>query len=104
MSRRRRSARAAVVALSLLAAVLAARELRGQASINFGDPLPGLLPAEFERFRIGLDDFLEVETAEEGLGPSFNAASCAVCHNVPAIGGTRGADPVAITKRRAETR
>ena len=54
---------------------------------RFGDPLPGLLPAEFERFRLGLDDFLEVETAEEGLGPAFNAASCAVCHNVPAIGG-----------------
>ena len=57
------------------------------ASPRFGDPLPGLLPAEFERFRIGLDDFLEVETAEEGLGPSFNGGSCAVCHNVPAIGG-----------------
>ena len=55
---------------------------------KFGDPLPGLLPAEFERFRVGLDDFVEVETAEEGLGPAFNAASCAVCHNVPAIGGT----------------
>src|SRR5262245_45179673 len=56
-------------------------------SPRFGDPLPGILPAEFERFRLGLDDFLEVETPEEGLGPSFNAASCAVCHNVPAIGG-----------------
>jgi CxxC motif-containing protein (DUF1111 family) len=55
---------------------------------KFGDPLPGIIPAEFERFRIGLDDFAEVETAEEGLGPAFNAASCAVCHNVPAIGGT----------------
>jgi CxxC motif-containing protein (DUF1111 family) len=55
---------------------------------GFGDPLPGILPAEFEHFRVGLDDFVEVETAEEGLGPAFNAASCAVCHNVPAIGGT----------------
>jgi CxxC motif-containing protein (DUF1111 family) len=54
---------------------------------KFGDPMPGLLPAEFERFRIGLDDFVEVESAEEGLGPAFNAGSCAVCHNVPAIGG-----------------
>jgi CxxC motif-containing protein (DUF1111 family) len=54
---------------------------------GFGDPLPGLLPAEYERFRVGLEDFLEVEAAEEGLGPSFNGASCAVCHNVPAIGG-----------------
>jgi CxxC motif-containing protein (DUF1111 family) len=56
-------------------------------AVQFGDPLPGILPAEFERFRLGLDDFLEVETAEEGLGPSFNASSCAACHNVPAVGG-----------------
>jgi CxxC motif-containing protein (DUF1111 family) len=53
-----------------------------------GDPLPGVTPVEFEEFRIGLDDFLEVETAEEGLGPAFNATSCAICHSVPAIGGT----------------
>ena len=53
-----------------------------------GDPLPGLTPREFTEFRLGLDDFLEVETAEEGLGPAFNGTSCAVCHNVPAVGGT----------------
>jgi CxxC motif-containing protein (DUF1111 family) len=53
-----------------------------------GDPLPGLTPAEFGEFRLGLDDFLEVETAAEGLGPAFNGTSCAVCHNVPAVGGT----------------
>ena len=52
-----------------------------------GDPLPGITPVEFEEFRLGLDDFLEVETSEEGLGPAFNGTSCAVCHNVPAIGG-----------------
>jgi CxxC motif-containing protein (DUF1111 family) len=45
-------------------------------------------PAEFEEFRMGLDDFLEVETAEEGLGPAFNGTSCAVCHSVPAVGGS----------------
>jgi CxxC motif-containing protein (DUF1111 family) len=56
-------------------------------AVKFGDSLPGILPVEFERFRLGLDDFLEVETAEEGLGPAFNATSCAACHNVPAIGG-----------------
>ena len=53
-----------------------------------GDPLQGLTPVEFEEFRLGLDDFLEVETAEEGLGPAYNGTSCAVCHSVPAIGGT----------------
>ena len=52
-----------------------------------GGPLPGLTPRDFSEFRLGLDDFLEVETAEDGLGPAFNATSCAVCHNVPAIGG-----------------
>jgi CxxC motif-containing protein (DUF1111 family) len=52
-----------------------------------GDPLPGLTPVEFEEFRLGLDDFLEVETADEGLGPAFNGVSCAACHNVPAVGG-----------------
>ena len=70
----------------LFAAALAAG-LNAQGRTGFGAPLPGLLPAEFERFRIGLDDFVEVETAVEGLGPGFNATSCAVCHNVPAIGG-----------------
>lgn len=52
-----------------------------------GDPLPGISAAEFELFRIGLEDFTEVETAEDGLGPAFNGTSCAVCHSVPAIGG-----------------
>lgn len=60
-----------------------------------GDPLPGVTPVEFEDFRIGLDDFLEVETAEEGLGPAYNGTSCAVCHSVPAIGGT---GPIAETR------
>ena len=52
-----------------------------------GDPLSGLTPTEFEEFLLGLDDFLEVEDAEEGLGPAYNNTSCAGCHNVPAIGG-----------------
>jgi len=52
-----------------------------------GDPLPGITGGEFEEFRLGLEDFTEVETPEDGLGPAFNGASCAVCHSVPAIGG-----------------
>ena len=53
-----------------------------------GDPLPGVTPVEFEEFRLGQEDFLEVETSDEGLGPAYNATSCAVCHSLPAIGGT----------------
>ena len=52
-----------------------------------GSPLAEITPAEHELFRLGLDDFTEVETAEDGLGPAFNGNSCAVCHSVPAIGG-----------------
>ena len=52
-----------------------------------GDPIPGVTPIEFEEFRVGLEDFLEVESASEGLGPAFNGTSCAVCHSVPAVGG-----------------
>ncbi|NQW04002.1 MAG: hypothetical protein HQ485_08240 [Acidobacteria bacterium] len=64
-----------------------------------GDPLPGLTVAEFEAFRLGLDDFLEVESAEEGLGPAFNGPSCAACHNVPAIGGMSPIAEVRAAKR-----
>jgi CxxC motif-containing protein (DUF1111 family) len=53
-----------------------------------GDPLPGITPVEFGEFRLGLNDFTEVETAEDGLGPAFNGTSCSACHSVPAIGGT----------------
>ena len=52
-----------------------------------GSPLPGITPAEFELFRMGREDFIEVESAGDGLGPAFNGTSCAVCHSVPAVGG-----------------
>jgi CxxC motif-containing protein (DUF1111 family) len=74
------------VAVALLCGVVM---LRAQGRVlRPGDPLPGITAREFTEFRLGLDDFTEVETAEEGLGPAFNGTSCAVCHNVPAIGGT----------------
>lgn len=74
-----------VVPIALFAAAFGARAQERPAGA--GNPLVGLTPREFSEFRLGLDDFLEVETAEEGLGPAFNGTSCAVCHNIPAIGG-----------------
>jgi CxxC motif-containing protein (DUF1111 family) len=53
-----------------------------------GAPLAGLTSRELELFRLGREDFLEVESADEGLGPMFNGNSCAQCHNIPAVGGT----------------
>ena len=80
-------ARAMLVLAALTLAAPAGAQLRAQAPVLPGDPLPGLTPVEIEAFMLGLDDFLEVEDAEEGLGPAYNNTSCAGCHNVPAIGG-----------------
>ena len=83
-----RSARSALgLLLAGAAALAAAGPLAAQHAALPGDPLPGLTPAEFEEFQLGLEDFLEVETAGEGLGPAYNGTSCAACHIVPAVGG-----------------
>jgi CxxC motif-containing protein (DUF1111 family) len=55
---------------------------------TLGAPLPGISSRELELFRMGRTDFMEVESAEDGLGPLFNGLSCAQCHSIPAVGGT----------------
>src|SRR6185369_11117300 len=80
--------RGLVGAAVVFTAVLAMHAIgETQTSQSVGNPLPGITATEFSEFRLGLDDFTEVETAEEGLGPAYNGTSCAVCHNVPTIGG-----------------
>jgi len=74
----------ALAALLWLATMLG---VSAQSPAGAGDPLPGITPSEFEAFRIVIDDFVEIEQPGEGLGPLFNAAGCAACHNVPVIGG-----------------
>ena len=66
-----------------------------------GSALAGITPVEFEEFRLGLSDFLEVEEAEEGLGPAFNGTSCASCHSIPAVGGTSTIAEVRAGRRNA---
>jgi CxxC motif-containing protein (DUF1111 family) len=73
--------------LGIAVAGFATALLSAQARSTLGLPLSGITPVEFQEFRLGLDDFLEVEASEEGLGPAFNGTSCAVCHNIPTIGG-----------------
>ncbi|HYT55294.1 MAG TPA: hypothetical protein VEQ38_11325, partial [Verrucomicrobiae bacterium] len=53
----------------------------------FGDPFPGLTTAQLTQFDEGKDEFIEEETAADGLGPVFNGTSCAQCHSNPATGG-----------------
>ncbi len=56
-------------------------------AVNFSNPIAGLSAAELARFDVGLDAFLEVEDAADGLGPIFNEASCGTCHAVGGPGG-----------------
>jgi CxxC motif-containing protein (DUF1111 family) len=53
-----------------------------------GDPLAGLSAAELAFFQAGKDEFEQVESIEEGLGPTMNLDACAGCHAQPAVGGT----------------
>jgi CxxC motif-containing protein (DUF1111 family) len=89
MARIRSMAATAIIGGLALAFTFAGPMIWGQERpLNPGDPLPGISATDFSEFRLGLEDFTEVETAEEGLGPAYNGTSCAVCHSVPAIGGS----------------
>ncbi len=57
-------------------------------SENLTNSVPGLEPLEQAAFSVGLAEFIEVETVEDGLGPVFNGKSCAECHAVPSVGGS----------------
>jgi CxxC motif-containing protein (DUF1111 family) len=46
------------------------------------DPVPG------RSFEDNKFIFAEVETAEDGLGPTYNEASCGRCHDNPIVGGS----------------
>jgi len=59
----------------------------GLAASRLGQPFARLTAEEQERFAEGQEEFEEVETADDGLGPVFNEAGCAVCHTNP-VGGT----------------
>ena len=53
-----------------------------------GEPLPTATPEQLATFERGLAVATRVFTRSEGLGPSFNVASCAACHERPVIGGS----------------
>lgn len=57
------------------------------AASSLGEPYARLTAEELARFDAGRDEFEDVETVEDGLGPVFNEASCATCHTNP-VGGT----------------
>ena len=52
-----------------------------------GEPLAGLTLEQRAQFELGKKVFQRVFVPEDGLGPLFNANSCAECHEKPAPGG-----------------
>ncbi len=52
-----------------------------------GGPRADLDDAALARWHAGKVEFLRIYTAEMGLGPHFNVASCAGCHDHPTTGG-----------------
>ena len=78
----RRAATAGVLVLALGALVGCPK------SVKPGDPLPGLTRAEQRNFLEGRIEFRRTFTPETGLGPLFNADSCAECHEDPVPGGS----------------
>jgi CxxC motif-containing protein (DUF1111 family) len=53
-----------------------------------GGAIAGLTANQQAFFKVGRDDFAEVEEVEDGLGPRMNLDSCGGCHAQPAIGGS----------------
>jgi CxxC motif-containing protein (DUF1111 family) len=69
----------------------ASRTQRAEAAISSGtldQPLSGLTQAELSRFNQGRAVFERFFDESAGLGPLFNEASCAECHEDPVVGGT----------------
>ena len=58
---------------------------------DLGNPIPGLNGAQLAAFFRGKDVFERTFTDANGLGPTFNASSCAECHGEPEDGGVTGA-------------
>jgi len=55
---------------------------------DVGQPFSTLTSSELSFFNDGKTRFQNTATVAKGLGPTFNATSCATCHSQPAVGGT----------------
>jgi hypothetical protein len=83
------STRLAALTVSALLLSLGAGQAAAQLQPRFGAPVPGLTPTELARFNTGLTNgFQHSFLPAEGLGPTFNNVSCAVCHADPVAGGS----------------
>ena len=57
---------------------------------KLGDPIEGLTQPQLDAFNRGRIVFERRFKPSEGLGPLYNATSCASCHSTPVTGGSSG--------------
>ncbi len=76
-----------LVLLAILESFSSAGE-EADVSGNFGAAIPGLNTGQLATFEFGRSIFKKSFTRREGLGPHFNATSCASCHEDPVEGGS----------------
>lgn len=69
-----------------------------------GQPAEHLSPLHRAVFERGLTLFQTVFTPSTGLGPAFNAVSCASCHQAPVVGGSGGTESKRVTAMLASGR
>lgn len=55
---------------------------------RLGDPIPGLGPETLASYERGREVMSRAFRTDQGLGPTFNADSCASCHQFPVGGGS----------------
>lgn len=58
------------------------------APVGAGAPIANLTPDQLRFFNDASQRFLHTEGVANGLGPTFNADSCGICHSQPANGGS----------------
>jgi Di-haem oxidoreductase, putative peroxidase len=58
------------------------------APVGAGGPIANLSLDQLRFFNDAAQRFVHSEGVANGLGPTFNADSCGICHSQPAIGGT----------------
>jgi CxxC motif-containing protein (DUF1111 family) len=91
----RRGCIAFLFAATLAFAQAPARDPGVREGVNAGSAIAGLTPAQQSLFASGQATFRQLTSVtgsipgtRKGLGPVFNALSCAQCHSQPAIGGS----------------
>ena len=92
MNARKRALSVTMSLLFLFPLLIAAQETfrnpnpSTEAPAGFDNKTNGFLSqTQFDDFKA---TFAEVETIDEGLGPTFNEASCGACHGIPVTGGS----------------